>query len=219
MNNKFFTFSKPFLDFIDNGHFYRKPFGWLYVFMAVINLAVPLAILKKGLDFEIFDAPAKYSVLFISVWAVIAFASWISFQLWMDRKAKVESTSMVGDDFMATPVFSHFFQTMGEWMGTWIAIVGFFVALMITIVLGEESSYFTEGLGIGFITSGFSSVVVLPLVGFFIIVITRFLAEQFRALTSIANSTAQNTRHIKTAVTVPGTNSGDFATQTITPSF
>jgi hypothetical protein len=42
MENKFFTFIKPYLSFIDNGHLYRKPFSWLYTLKAVVNLILPI---------------------------------------------------------------------------------------------------------------------------------------------------------------------------------
>jgi hypothetical protein len=39
---------------------------------------------------------------------------------------------------------------------------------------------------------GFLSIILMPIYGFLIIVATRFLAEQFRALVSIANNTKKN---------------------------
>lgn len=34
MKEKFFGFIKPFLNYIDEGKIYRKPFSWLYLLMA-----------------------------------------------------------------------------------------------------------------------------------------------------------------------------------------
>jgi len=192
MDNKFFTFIKPYLSFIDNGHLYRKPFSWLYTLLAVVNLILPIYIFYKAVDNNIFDTPAKFVIVFLLVWLIIAFASWVSFQLWWDRKTKVTTTSVEGDEFVATPVFSHLIQTLGEWLGTWIGIVGFSVALLTTIILGDEANYLSYQIGIPFLKTGFLFVVLMPIYGFLIIVGTRFLAEQFRALSSIANNTRKN---------------------------
>ena len=93
---------------------------------------------------------------------------------------------------MATPVFSHFIQTIGEWLGTWIGIVGFSVALLTTLILGDEGYYLSSQLGLGFMKTGVLFIILMPVYGFLIIVATRFLAEQFRALSSIANNTRKN---------------------------
>jgi len=192
MDSKFLTFIKPYLSYIDNGHLYRKPFSWLYALLAIINLVLPIYIFFQAVDNRIFDTPAKFIIVFLLVWIIIAFASWISFQLWWDRKSKVISTSSEGDEFVATPVFSHLIQTIGEWLGTWIGIVGFSVALLTTLILGDEGYYLSILLGLGFMKTGFLFIILMPIYGFLIIVTTRFLAEQFRALSSIANNTRKN---------------------------
>ncbi len=192
MDNAFFTFISPYLSFIDHGHLYRKPFSWLYAVIGASNLLVPLYILYGAVDSDFFDAPAKFVIVFLLIWLVIAFASWMSFQLWWDRKTKVTATSLQGDEFVATPVFSHLIQTLGEWLGTWIGIVGFFVALFATIILGDDASYLSYQIGIPFLKTGFIFIGLMPILGFLIIVGSRFLAEQFRALSSIANNTRRN---------------------------
>jgi hypothetical protein len=192
MENIFFTFIKPYLSIIDNGHLFRKPFSWLYTLFAVVNLILPIYILYKAADNNIFGAPEKFVIVFLLVWLIIVFASWVCFQLWWDRKTKVTATSVEGDEFVATPVFSHFIQTLGEWLGTWIGIVGSLVALLTTIFLGDEANYLSYQIGIPFLETGFLFVILMPIYGFLIIVSTRFLAEQFRALSSIANNSRKN---------------------------
>lgn len=192
MEDKFFTFIRPYLSFIDNGHLYRKPFSWLYTLLAILNLIFPLYIFYKAAKNDIFSAPEKLLIVFLLVWIIIAFASWISFQLWWDRKSKVITTSSHGDEFVATPVFSHLIQTIGEWLGTWLGIVGFSVALLTTILLGDEGYYITRLLELDFIGTGLTFIILMPIYGFLIIISTRFLAEQFRALSSIANNTRKN---------------------------
>lgn len=192
MDNKFFSFIKPYLSFIDNGHLYRRPFSWLYVILAIINLLAPFYVFYQAAKNNIFDAQGKVIIVFLLVWLIIVFAGWVSFQLWWDRKSNLISTSLEGDEFVATPVFSHLIQTLGEWLGTWIGIVGFSVALLSTIFLGDEGYNLIRQLGLGFIKTGFLFIILMPIYGFLIIVAARFLAEQFRALASIANNTSKN---------------------------
>lgn len=193
MDNKFFTFIKLYLSFIDNRDFYHKPFRWLYALLAIINLIVPFYVFYQAVDNGMFNAPTEFVILFLLVWVIIAFAGWLSFQLWWDRKSKVISTSNVGDEFVATPIFSHLIQTIGEWLGTWIGFVGFSVALLTKLILGDGDYYLSRLLELGFMReTGLLSIILMPVCGFLIIVSTRFLAEQFRALSSIANNTRKN---------------------------
>ncbi len=189
MANKFFNFIDPFLSIIDNGKLFRKPFSWLYAVIAVINLLLPFYILYLAIANKVFGAPAKIVFVFILVWLTVLLASWIGFQIWWNRKDKINASSSLGDDFIATPVFSHFVQTFGEWLGTWIGLVGFVFALLVTIILGSEGYYLSRQLGLGFLGLSAISIILMPLYGFLIIIISRFLAEQFRALVSIANNT------------------------------
>jgi hypothetical protein len=80
---------------------------------------------------------------------------------------------------------------LGEWIGTWIGLVGFGFALLTTIILGNEGYYFSEIIGIPYLNtnSGWMAILTMPIVGFLIIVFSRFLAEQIRALSAIANNT------------------------------
>ena len=205
-DNKFFTFIKPCLDFIDNGSFYRKPFKWLYMLIAALNLFFPLYLLYQAISKDFFKyAPGKLIAVFILAFFIVAFACWIGFQIWWDRKDKVASTSTEGDNFVATPVFSHFIQTLGEFVGVWIAIVGFGVSLLLTL-LGSDSYGLSGILEFDFISAGILSAILAPVYGFLIVVFSRFLAEQFRALAAIANNTAN--KGVKKDATInipPGT--------------
>ena len=190
MKNKFFTFITPYLNFIDRGDIFRKPFSWLYALLAILNLLVPFITLFWAINKNIFEyGDSKVMITFFFIWIVIAFASWVSFQLWWDRRIKVTQTTIEGDEFLATPVFSHYVQTLGEWIGTWVGIVGTAVSLSVTIFMGDTGSYLMQDLDIPFVEAGIASIILMPIYGFLIIVFGRFLAETFRALSSIANNT------------------------------
>ncbi|MGI9546958.1 MAG: hypothetical protein ACR2MM_06970, partial [Flavobacteriaceae bacterium] len=103
MAGKIFTFIKPYLSYIDSGRLFRKPFGWLYTLLAMLNVLVPIDVLYRAFDNQIFDAPAKFVIAFLLVWVVITFACWVCFQLLWDRREKVLSTTPGGEEFIATP--------------------------------------------------------------------------------------------------------------------
>ena len=186
----FFHFIRPYLDYIDSGHFFRKPFYWLYAFNAISILLLPLALLLVGFRNNIFEMPFKFTLAFLLVVALMCFTSWIIFQLWWDRKDKVLGVAHQGDEFVATPVFSHYIQTAGESAGTYIAIVGTGATLIAAILLGSDAGNLGRSMGIPFLAGGsFLFIFLWPLAGFAIIIFTRFLAEMLRALVSIANNT------------------------------
>jgi hypothetical protein len=186
---KIFSFIAPFLSFIDSGKLFRKPFSWLYIALAALNVVLPFWILYKAIDSSIFDYGAKFVFAFLFIWIVTLAASWVGFQIWWNRRTKVLESSSEGSEFPATPVIAHFIQTIGEWLGSWVAIVGFGFSLFSWIFLGEEAA---AALGSAMelpFSGGLVPMIVTPITGFMIIVLFRFFAEQCRALATIANNT------------------------------
>ena len=195
MNNPFFNFIEPYLSYIDSGKLYRKPFSWLYILCAVFNAILPFYVLYKVIDSGVFkhtgDGAAKFIFAFILIWLVLCVACWFGLQIWWNRKDKVLLTSDEGSEFPATPVISHFIQTFGEWLGTYIAVIGFGVSLFGTLFLGSEASRLSYAMDLPFSPGamGIGGVILFPLLGFAMIVLFRYFAELCRCLASIANNT------------------------------
>jgi hypothetical protein len=178
----FFVFSKPYMDFIGKG----KIFGFVYFIMAAINLIIPFAVIYKTIDSGVFRAlSAKHVFAIIFAWLVVAFACWIGFQIWWIRRIKITDSSSV--DFIATTSFSEILQTSGEWLGTLIGIIGAGVGLITLIFLGNDALF--RMIGLGFLNFGPLVIFVGPIIGFFIIIFFRFLAEQLRLFASLVNNT------------------------------
>jgi len=188
----FFGFARPYFDFLGKG----KVYSIIYVFMAIINLLIPLAVIFVVIQLGFLqNSGARIIVSFILSWLIIAVACWIGFQLWWYRKSclkKIENA-----DFIATPVVSEIVQTFGEWLGTLIAIIGAGVGIIITVFLRSSQDYLYREYGIVFLEYSPLIIVVAPVIGFFVIIIFRFIAEQFRILASIANSTKEIATKIK----------------------
>jgi len=187
----FFAFSKPYLEFISKD----KLFSFVYVVMALISLVIPFVILYQVIDSGFFNFGAKYVFAFILTWVVILFAFWIGFQLWLDRRKKAANTDSSG--FIAITYFSGILQTLGEWLGTIIGIIGAGGGLIAFIFLGNDLNYLFSIIGLGFLRFGAGVIIIGPVIGFFIIIITRFLAEQLRIFAALADNTKEIAVNLK----------------------
>lgn len=186
MNSKFFTFIAPYLRSIDSGKLFRKPFSWLYVIIAFIHLLVPLILFVKMEDAKFFD----YSIVAASlILIVMVLTCWVCFQIWWNRRKNILEVSADGDEFVATPVFAHFIQTTGESIGTFLAVGGTLSSLVALVVMGENGVNVLESLGGSLFEAGAAVILLFPVYGYLMILVTRYFAELIRAFASIANNT------------------------------
>jgi len=180
----FFSFSGPYLDFIDKS----KIFTFVYYVMAIVNLILPFAILYKVIDSGFFKyVGAKYVFAFVLSWIVIVFASWIGFQLWWNRRKKI--VNLETSDFGTTLIFCEIIRTSGEWLGTLIGIIGAGAGLLASIFLGNDVNDLFRMIGMGYLSFGPLIIIVGPIIGFSLIILFRFIAEQLRIFATIADST------------------------------
>ena len=190
-NNPFFNFSRPYLDFIGKG----KIFNLVYYVFAVISLLIPFAVIYVTIESGAFRLGAKYVFAIIFSWLVTIFASWIGFQLWWNRRSKIKD--MEASEFIATVSFSEVLQAFGEWLGTFIGIIGAGVGLISLIFLGNEANYLFRLIGLNFMSYGAMVIIIGPIIGFFIIILFRFLAEQLRLFASLVNNTKDIATNLK----------------------
>jgi hypothetical protein len=185
--SKFFTFAVPFISKIDGGQFFKKPFRWLYIIFAVLNILMPLILLYLFIDNNVFKY-GGFAAVVIFVFA--SFAFWIGFQLWWDRKSKINKYVTSGDEFLAIPVFSHYIQTLGEWYGVILGIIS--IGLGVASLFSNEATYYaTQSMRLPLLGANYGGWIIIlgPIAAFFIVVFTRCIAEAIRALASIANNT------------------------------
>ena len=179
-----------YLETIDNGSLFKVPFKLLFGLIAILNAIVPFYMIYTAFDNDLFDGSFKIVMVFLWLWFLIILASFFSFNIWWNRKNKIETLIKNDDSFVATPVFAHFIQTFGEYAGTYIAFVGSLGALFASIFLSGRDGYqLSHLIGINITEFGISGVFIMLISGFFVIIITKFIAEQFKALAAIANNT------------------------------
>ena len=194
----FTNFAKPYLDFIGKG----KLFYFVYVVMAVVNLLLPFVIIVMAVRSGFFDmGGSNFVFAFMLSWIVIAFACWIGFQLWWARKGRVKL--LENSEFVVTHIFSEILQTFGEWVGTLMGIIGAGVGLIAAMFLGDYAHHLFRSIGMGFMPSGIIVVAACPLLGFFIMIISRFIAEQMRLLATLVNNTRYIAINVKASKTGP----------------
>jgi len=110
----------------------------------------------------------------------------LNFLLWWSRLLDLKTLIKVQDRFVATPVASHFIQTLGESLGLTFGIWGFFTALI----------YYTCNLTIGqfglnFFSFGIIGILLPIVIGFLIIFLFRIFAELLKAVIVLANNTGE----------------------------
>ncbi len=110
----------------------------------------------------------------------------LNFLLWWCRLLDLKTLIKVQDKFVATPVASHFIQTLGESLGLTVCVWGSFTALI----------YFTCNLCIGQFGLNYTSLgvisIFLPIViGFFIVFIFRIFSELLKAVIVLANNSSE----------------------------
>ena len=186
--SKFFRFAEGFINTMGNNDFFKKPLRWLYILFAVLNILVPVYMLFKLISNDMLN---RFGIGGVMIWLVLAFAGWMGFQLWWNRKDKLDAYYQKGDDFFAIPLFSHYIQTMGEWLGITIAILGAGASLATWIFFSGERGRFDMDFPLPMQQFGIAGIIISPIVGFIIVLAARVVAELYRAFAAIANNTAQ----------------------------
>ena len=187
---KFLNLVKVLFAYIDSGAIFRKPYKWLYMLIAALHGITPVFIFISALGNHLFDAPFKVVLAFLLILVFITVAAVTGMLLWWDRKDKLDVITGNQDDFVATPIFAHFIQTTGESMAIWLFIAGTGFSLIAGIFLSGESGYIGGLVPVTLPSGiGFAGILLFPFLGYFILVLFRFFAEQIRALAAIANNT------------------------------
>ena len=189
MKDKLFAFFEPLWQFIDNGSFYREPFRWLYVAIAILNVLFPFVVIFGAIGGGLCDYLSGGAIFAcILIFILMLALGVMSFVLWMNRQKKLKELHREGNEFIAIPMVSHFIQTLGEWLGIYIGLFGCVVSLLFLLFGGSEMLYRLGGASLLPWGTGVVMIIMYPIIGFLIVVSARLLAELYRAMASIANS-------------------------------
>lgn len=179
--DNFFNILDPMFKYIDKGKLFRQPFMWLYYLLGVVTAI--MCLYRLG---DIFDAfkytKGSVTVFLILLIPLIFVIAIFSVLYWFKRATQVNANMPANSRFFAIPAVANLIRCLGEWAGIVVACAGAYMSLFGSILaqnsfIGNYASY------------GFIGVVICPIVGYIIIVLTRFLSESTLALASIANDT------------------------------
>ncbi|MBT4737768.1 MAG: hypothetical protein HOO15_00975, partial [Flavobacteriales bacterium] len=151
--SKFFIFSKPFTDSIDDGSLFTKISKLLYQVIGGLFLATPLYLAYEGIDNNIFSGEFKYVLLSLVFFAAFTVSCWISFQIFFNRKDQFDELDN-SQGYLASSIVSNFTRTMGECVAVFWGIVGTTVSILGLLIDGGDnllSAVFIEGMGGGIV--------------------------------------------------------------------
>lgn len=186
MNNKLFTFLDPLLGYIDKVvssatlplalcHLCRIELAVSYLYTGKGHRDGLLQICRREIN------PCFHSAVHYPLRRSMGKLSALD-----EPENKLKEAIQEENEFIAIPVVSHLTQTMGEWLGLYIGVIGTLCSVVIAIFAANEIRYILP------IPSGMFFL--MPIYGFLIVVFARLLAELYRALAVIANNTKKLTK-------------------------
>jgi hypothetical protein len=157
---------KQYLKFIDTNVLFKKPISCLH---AIISLLFPVFVLGLFIQYRIFDSSGKYVVAAILILIILGFAGVFGALIWWHRRINRD------DGIKFYPNFRRFIQTVGEWLGTFLAISVFGSVFILLIFLSDDYNLIAGILP--FSTPGISIAMAFygPIGGFIIIIITKII--------------------------------------------
>ncbi len=163
-----------YLNFLDNG--IHKPFFWVYMLISILHLISPILVIITTYSDNSFGEVLPFYI-------IITYAMWLNFSLWSIRMLELEENN--SNDFIATKIFSHFIKTLGESIGLWLimfSVVGLYLFISFAwsdgMIWHELSFLYQQGEFVLYFISSF-----------FVIIFSRFIAEQINVFSDIANNT------------------------------
>jgi len=179
--NKVVSFVKLALGYIDSGNFFRAPVKGFYVLLAVLSVLAPFYLLY--LFFTEVEVTVWKALVLLLCGVVVVAGGAVTALMWWYRKDQLATMVAEEDDFPVTPIMTHLMRTAGEASGFFVGIVLFLCALVLWVLGGD----LLRGVLPGF--KGFVSLFLLPVIGFLIVLVTRFNAETLYALAATASNT------------------------------
>lgn len=187
--NSIFNYLNLGVDFVDSGRFFRDPFKWLYYLIGVANFAIPVMMIYNLCESAKY-MPGKFIFMYILLSLFALAIAFVACYWWYKRGSSLDVDARQGARFIAIPMISNFTQTAGEVLGIWVGIYGFIV-ILISLLFGMSDGMYELG------HYGVWGLIIMPIAGYLIVLASRFLAELYLAIASIANSTKSIEEKIK----------------------
>ena len=194
---KFFTFSKPFTNMIDDGTLFTKYAGIIYQLIGGLLLLFPVYVAYLGFDNDVFDGKFKEVIVDLIFFSAFSISCWVSFQILFNRKDQFKDLDR-SKGYIATAIASNFIRTAGESMAVFVAIIGAPMSILallfdhaedfivIWLPFSADLVSFLPEAGFG---NDYANVFYFPVAAFCILVQTRFISELMNAIVEIVRNT------------------------------
>ena len=136
----------------------------------------PLYLLLKAYDSGFLSSHTEGKLLALALMLIFLAVPicWVSGSIWWYRSRELSTITKGNSYFVTTPIFAHLLRTCGEAYGMLFCVLGCVVNVFLSI-------FDVDLFLFRFIDYGTKGVIMCPLVGYFIIIITRFLSELIQA--------------------------------------
>ena len=158
--------------YIDNGSFFKDPISIIYRLIAFITMIFPLYLLLKAYDSGFLSSHTEGKLLALALMLIFLAVPicWVSGSIWWYRSRELSTITKGNSYFVTTPIFAHLLRTCGEAYGMLFCVLGCVVNVFLSI-------FDVDLFLFRFIDYGTKGVIMCPVVGYFIIIATRFLSE------------------------------------------
>lgn len=180
----FFNFLDPMFNYIDKGKLFRQPFMWLYYLIGV-GCALWLLYSLGNIFDQFKHSKGSVTIMLILLIILVLAIAVFSVMYWFKRATQVNSDMPANSRFFAIPAVANLMRCLGEFSGIVIAGAGAYVSLFTAIFASDN--YFMRDMA----AYGLLGVVVCPIIGYIVLVVTRFFSESVLAIASIANDTRE----------------------------
>ncbi|MBK9075746.1 MAG: energy transducer TonB [Flavobacteriales bacterium] len=193
---------------MDTGAFFRSPLHVIHVLTGALIMAVALSAISsgfywterfKGTAGQLVGSGGSLLVLVVSVFSVgLALVAFVGASIVWKRRKDLRTEDVYGSDFIVPPLVAHMIRTAGEAFGVMLALLGILASLLVTLLsLLVRVKDMIPWLDLGELSAvPITGIVLAPLVGFLIVLVTRWIAETIHVAFAIAN----NTRNLRTGV-------------------
>ena len=159
--------AESYLGFLDSSVLFKKPVSCLF---ALLSLLIPVHFLFQIIQYDIFSSSnGKAIAAVILVLVVLVFSGIFGFLIWLHRRIIRDEGPKVYANFR------RFVQTLGEWTGTLVAINYLGCVLILMLVLGNNSYYYSRLLLFPLPSVDYTMALAGPVIGFLIIIATKII--------------------------------------------
>ena len=172
-----------------------QTFFWLYTVLGLISIFLSIFFIYSLLGFhDIYSFDKTISSVFLIILCI--FAGYYGYNFWNYYK-HVFLEKIPDCEFYNTIVFIFLFRNLGEFIGKIVGVIIFLMAAISSLIVDDVESYL-KFRNLGFIETSLFSIVLYPLIGFSIVLITRLIFEQLiRILNFEIKNSNNETLYIK----------------------